>query len=137
MAPKTGKKKSEQPKLELYFGKRKRDQETVCLDGIVHTADSQTQAAEAGSVEPCKPGETVEPLQVSPPEPPSSVIPVCVRDVDQLPCTSTSASAALKATVVTVKHAKDFDSNWKHKRPWLQFVPGSGMFCSYCKMFNS
>ena len=28
------------------------------------------------------------------------------------------------------KHASDFDVTWKEGRPWLIYVPGSGMFCS-------
>ena len=34
------------------------------------------------------------------------------------------------------KHASDFDVTWKEGRPWLIYVPGSGMFCSYCKAFD-
>ena len=31
------------------------------------------------------------------------------------------------------KHASDFDVTWKEGRPWLIYVPGSGMFCS-CRL---
>ena len=112
----------------------------MCLDGcVVRTADSPTQTSQT---------EAEGPPQVSQPQcsPVSPELSDCsdmslrlrkhTEDEvkDQLPSTSSSTSSGLRTdATVDVKQAQSFDPKWKQNRPWLEFVPGSSMFCVYCK----
>lgn len=47
-----------------------------------------------------------------------------------------TTSASSQAKNKKQKRADGFKTAWNEKRPWLEFVPGSGMFCKMCKKYD-
>ena len=121
------KKKPEQRKLSEFFGKRKRENSEGCVIDLVNsTQDSCTQTSQECERSRRLACEVEDTSQVKPPTVPETE---CSQVSGDGECRSTFSSEALK-------QSKSFDPKWKENRPWLEYVPGSGMFCSYCKQFD-